>query len=472
MATAQTAVLNDPLSEFGQEMKEVNTSGKKPFSTDEEDDAHASSAATTSTRKSTRSKRSHKEEKLEKPTWVPDDQATKCHKCETAFSLFHRKHHCRGCGNIFCIKCCDHWLLPPKELEYTTIQRTCQSCFKRLSSLNFERNYDEWGRKDDPAIVLVHGACGTRKNWFLLGPALAEKGYHVIAPDMPEHGARYEEKLYMNSAIEAVADMIHYYVPSKKALVFGYSMGGYIAMAFGAKYPELCRGLIIGGAGTDMRKDRSMLEWMGTYYKLLSNKSKTSLEKTWHDTPLISAKVEEDVLNEYCLRAGSYYEAWPSIVNMLTSENYKKVLMQVKAPVLFFTGQHDRRDAERKWLNATTNARLEVIPDAGYMCVIDKRHRDKVRDLILQFAGYAFSLSKDKRQDKRRTQAPRVPKAATDKGKEKEEKDASSSATTSTNKEEQKVEEQKKAGESKKEKALEEEPQPETKDENTEEEKP
>ena len=26
-----------------------------------------------------------------------------------------------------------------------------------------------------------------------------QKGYHVIAPDMPEHGARYEEKLYMNS---------------------------------------------------------------------------------------------------------------------------------------------------------------------------------------------------------------------------------------------------------------------------------
>ena len=102
-------------------------------------------------------------------------------------------------GGQFYYRCCDHWLLPPKELEYTTIQRTCQSCFKRLSSLNFERNYDEWGRKDDPeglpafvllprtsgpdthqsfcasqAIVLVHGACGTRKNWFLLGPALAE----------------------------------------------------------------------------------------------------------------------------------------------------------------------------------------------------------------------------------------------------------------------------------------------------------
>lgn len=39
--------------------------------------------------------------------------------------------------------------------------------------------------------------------------------------------------------------MIHYYVPSKKAIVFGYGMGGYISIAFGAKYPELCRYLFI-----------------------------------------------------------------------------------------------------------------------------------------------------------------------------------------------------------------------------------
>lgn len=47
------------------------------------------------------------------------------------------------------------------------------------------------------------------------------------------------------TAVEAIADMIHYYVPSKKAIVFGYGMGGYISIAFGAKYPELCRYLFI-----------------------------------------------------------------------------------------------------------------------------------------------------------------------------------------------------------------------------------
>lgn len=434
---------NDPLSDMGQELKEVGESAKKLNV--EELDEGASSSGTTSTKKSTR-RRTAKAEKITKPKWVPDAEATKCHKCETAFSLLVRRHHCRGCGNIFCVKCCDLWLLPPPELEYTTIQRTCHSCFRRLSSIDFERNYDEWGQKDAPAIILVHGACGTRKNWFLLGPALAEKGYHVIAPDMPEHGARYEEKLTMSSAIEAVADMIHYYVPSKKALVFGYSMGGYIAMAFGAKYPELCRGLIIGGAGTDHKKDRSSLEWMGTYYKLLSNKSKTSLEKTWHDTPLISAKVEENVLNEYCLRAGSYYDAWPSIVNMLTGEPYKKLLMQIQVPVLFFNGQHDRREAERKWLNATTNARLEIIPEAGYMCVIDKRHRDKVKDLIVQFANYAVSLSKDKRQDKKRTHAHA---SRPEKGKEKHASSKSQSKEGDEEKQKQRQKEKQKEKETK-----------------------
>jgi len=64
-----------------------------------------------------------------------------------------------------------------------------------------------------------------------------------------------------------------------------------------------------------MRKDRSMLDWMGTYYKLQSNKfiaalpffpsrnaltipysgrGKAAFEKTWHDTPLIAAQIEED----------------------------------------------------------------------------------------------------------------------------------------------------------------------------------
>jgi FYVE zinc finger len=40
--------------------------------------------------------------------WVPDEEATHCcsDDCKSQFGLINRKHHCRGCGKIFCNSCC------------------------------------------------------------------------------------------------------------------------------------------------------------------------------------------------------------------------------------------------------------------------------------------------------------------------------------------------------------------------------
>lgn len=37
--------------------------------------------------------------------WVSDDQVTQCFSCRVKFGYFTRKHHCRGCGRIFCSDC-------------------------------------------------------------------------------------------------------------------------------------------------------------------------------------------------------------------------------------------------------------------------------------------------------------------------------------------------------------------------------
>ena len=42
-------------------------------------------------------------------TWVPDDVRKKCLHCHQAFNpVFRRKHHCRGCGEVFCDTCTQH----------------------------------------------------------------------------------------------------------------------------------------------------------------------------------------------------------------------------------------------------------------------------------------------------------------------------------------------------------------------------
>ena len=39
------------------------------------------------------------------PTWVPDAAAPACTKCQQRFTFTRRRHHCRGCGNVFCAEC-------------------------------------------------------------------------------------------------------------------------------------------------------------------------------------------------------------------------------------------------------------------------------------------------------------------------------------------------------------------------------
>nr|XP_055041175.1 zinc finger FYVE domain-containing protein 9 isoform X3 [Misgurnus anguillicaudatus] len=41
------------------------------------------------------------------PQWVPDCQAPACMKCGSKFSFTRRRHHCRACGKVFCVVCCD-----------------------------------------------------------------------------------------------------------------------------------------------------------------------------------------------------------------------------------------------------------------------------------------------------------------------------------------------------------------------------
>ena len=58
----------------------------------------------------------------------------------------------KRCGT--CCRCTDWWLLPPAELEYATVQRLCEPCFSRLSSVEYSRTYDAWGNPEDPVRPL------------------------------------------------------------------------------------------------------------------------------------------------------------------------------------------------------------------------------------------------------------------------------------------------------------------------------
>eukprot|EP00009_Paramoeba_aestuarina_P016616 CAMPEP_0201533350 /NCGR_PEP_ID=MMETSP0161_2-20130828/52934_1 /ASSEMBLY_ACC=CAM_ASM_000251 /TAXON_ID=180227 /ORGANISM="Neoparamoeba aestuarina, Strain SoJaBio B1-5/56/2" /LENGTH=583 /DNA_ID=CAMNT_0047937301 /DNA_START=31 /DNA_END=1782 /DNA_ORIENTATION=- len=71
---------------------------------------------------------------ISRPIWQPDSAARYCKKCREEFGFFLRKHHCRGCGYIFCDPCTSNSVQFPEEWGYSEKQRVCVKCMIRITS--------------------------------------------------------------------------------------------------------------------------------------------------------------------------------------------------------------------------------------------------------------------------------------------------------------------------------------------------
>jgi pimeloyl-ACP methyl ester carboxylesterase len=82
-------------------------------------------------------------------------------------------------------------------------------------------NTHEWGSGERTAL-LVHGMLSDHRTWRLVGPALAEHGYRVIAVDLRGHGAsgrgEYTPELFADDLVETL--------PAGADLAVGHSLGG------------------------------------------------------------------------------------------------------------------------------------------------------------------------------------------------------------------------------------------------------
>ncbi|KAL3532750.1 hypothetical protein ACH5RR_006271 [Cinchona calisaya] len=68
--------------------------------------------------------------------WMPDQSCRVCYECDSQFTVFNRKHHCRLCGRVFCAKCTANSVPAPSDEARTGREdgekiRVCNYCFKQ-----------------------------------------------------------------------------------------------------------------------------------------------------------------------------------------------------------------------------------------------------------------------------------------------------------------------------------------------------
>ncbi|KAB2805389.1 alpha/beta fold hydrolase [Phaeocystidibacter luteus] len=104
-------------------------------------------------------------------------------------------------------------------------------------------HYTDAGRGS--AVILLHGFLENSTMWKDYAAELA-KSYRVICIDLPGHGKSdcfgYVHSMdEMAAVVKAIADHHHL----KRYHIVGHSMGGYVALAFGEKHPDVPKSITL-----------------------------------------------------------------------------------------------------------------------------------------------------------------------------------------------------------------------------------
>lgn len=199
-----------------------------------------------------------------------------------------------------------------------------------------------------PAVLLVHGFIGSRRDWDAIAAVLA-RTHRCILVDLPGHGetgAPADEELWTPDG--CVAALAHLLAAAGGGAAVGYSLGGRLALQLAVEHPGVVERAVIissspGVAGECGRAQRRNMD-EGLARRLESKGLEPFLDD-WYRQPLFAALREHprfpEVLerrrrNDPRLLARSLRAMGTGVQRSVWAE-----LPRTRTPLLFLAGERD-----------------------------------------------------------------------------------------------------------------------------------
>jgi pimeloyl-ACP methyl ester carboxylesterase len=131
-------------------------------------------------------------------------------------------------------------------------------------------HYVDWGNRDAPPLLLLHGGRDHSRSWDWVAQEL-RGDWHVIAPDLRGHGDSEwsADGGYMAATyVYDLAQLIHQQQLEPLSMV-AHSLGGSVALRYAGLYPETLQKLVV-------------IEGIG-FAPRPANDTAISVQKRWHD---------------------------------------------------------------------------------------------------------------------------------------------------------------------------------------------
>ena len=236
--------------------------------------------------------------------------------------------------------------------------------------------YSEGG-KGEP-LVLVHGFGASADSWNRMAARLSKR-YRVIIPDLPGWGesTRIESESY---AYPQQIERLHQFLGQlgmRRFHLMGHSMGGFIASAYAAQYPDevITVGLIAPHGMAEPEPSelaRSVAagdNWLVAstepeFERLLNN---VFAKRPYMPRPVLRLLAEHAIRNS--AKSATIFTAMQSNEPPLQAR-----LPQIKAPALIIWGGQDRVlhvSSARLFQQGIANSELLLLPGSGHMPLLE-----------------------------------------------------------------------------------------------------
>ena len=196
-----------------------------------------------------------------------------------------------------------------------------------------------------PTVVLVHGALNDHSVWALQCRALAERGFAVLAPDLPGHGRSNGPALH---SVEALADWLLALLDAagvERALLAGHSMGSLVVLEAAHRAPQRAAGLALLGATFPMKVADALLATA-----LEDDKAAIDMVVAWSHAPSSDPSVADaarDMMQR--LAAGSNEPVLHTDLAACNAYgNGMAAAASITCPVVFVQGTLDKMTPPRK----------------------------------------------------------------------------------------------------------------------------
>ncbi|RAP25791.1 hypothetical protein DID78_07235 [Candidatus Marinamargulisbacteria bacterium SCGC AG-343-D04] len=245
--------------------------------------------------------------------------------------------------------------------------------------------YDSYFQSDSfDTLVCLHGFLGSKDEFEWLVRAFGSR-MNIVCVGLPYHD---ENSIEYHPTLTAIAEQLKQNLDDlslDSVKMYGYSLGGRVAMMFMSLYSERCSGLVIESAHIGCSTEDERVESESLLQKNLSRFSSMTYDDfllKWYQQDLFSKTrdllSEESIERKQSLHFKDLLHLY-ECCHVSKQPYFGELFARLRCPVLYIAGEYDEKYVQKAhFLNETYGVDTKIIKYADHNV-----HVSAVEELVL-----------------------------------------------------------------------------------------